>query len=71
MNSGESVKRLPPLPRGLTTTEVNAIRRLLSAEHRATAVKVFRGATGGSQQEAEQFLLVVESGGWSAERSAP
>lgn len=69
MNSGESLNRLPPLPRGLTATEVNAIRRLLAAEQRATAIKVFRGATGGSQPEAEKFLLVVESGGWAAEQT--
>jgi hypothetical protein len=55
----------------LTATEVNAIRRLLGTEQRATAIKVFRGATGGSQQEAEKFLLVIESGGWSAEKPGP
>ena len=71
MSRGEPVKRLPPLPRGLTATEVNAIRRLLGTEQRATAIKVFRGATGGSQQEAEKFLLVIESGGWSAEKPGP
>jgi hypothetical protein len=71
MNSADPVKRLPPLPRGLTATELNAMRRLLAAEQRATAVKVFRGATGGSQQEAEKFLLVIESGGWAAETPRP
>ena len=63
MNSGEPAKRLPPLPRGLTETEINAIRRLLAASQRPTAIKVYRGATGGSQQEAEKFLAVFESGG--------
>lgn len=71
MDGSESVKRppSPPLPRGLTETEVAAIRRLLAVGQRATAVKVFRGATGGSQQEAEKFLLVVESGDWAADAS--
>jgi hypothetical protein len=64
MNNGEPGKRLPPLPRGLTETEVNAIRRLLAASQRSTAVKVYRGATGGTQHEAEKFLTVFEAGGW-------
>lgn len=47
-------------PRGLTPMDLRAIRRLVGLGHRPTAIKIYRGATGADQAEAETFVNAVE-----------
>jgi hypothetical protein len=40
--------------------DLRAIRRLVGLGHRPTAIKIYRGATGADQAEAETFVNAVE-----------